>query len=445
MTRRCFSKCRGLKEQECTKPCSFVNQQYCRLSSTLKMIPPECIITKRAITISKSKRLKTLFSNSVCSETGCISFGQEKKFTQFFDFKQFTFAKLPLKPITNDIKQIKYERNGYKAYALLKSSKTASDNLAYEYLVGKYINRVSSYIPVFIETYGLFRYPNRELRDKLIKENHTDISKYLREISPSKLKEVCRHYDTECMLIQHMKDAIPLNSMKKDYHFFIFEALYVFYQVYFALAVLRKDFTHYDLQCQNVLLVEPVKNGYIEYHYHLPNETVSFKSKYIIKIKEFGRSYFTGSNDYYSKICKEPECPDCGTEKGFSFFEKSRKNDEHHDYVNSLYKNESHDLLLLADYKKITGMKPHKNKYIQSFVEVFQDTVYTSQYGTKEDLSPSDKVRNVSDAEKRFRVLIQDVIRKRINDKSYVNSKKIGDLHVYTDGKEQEFISQKNI
>ncbi len=78
-------------------------------------------------------------------------------------------------------------------------------------------------------------------------------------------------------------------------------------------------------------------------------------------------------------------------------------------------------------------------------MDVFQDTVYTTQYGTKEDLSPSDKVRNVSDAEKRFRVLIQDVIRKRINDKSYVNSKKIGDLHVYTDGKEQEFISQKNI
>jgi hypothetical protein len=105
--------------------------------------------------------------------------------------------------------------------------------------------------------------------------------------------------------------------------------------------------------------------------------------------------------------------------------------------VNGLYKNESHDLLLLKDYQSLSRAKSHANKYIQSFTQLLEDVVYDSS----EDLTHSSKIHNVSDAEKRLRLLIQDPVRQRINALSYQKQTKLGDLHVYTNGKEVEFIS----
>ena len=47
MGKRCVSTCRGVSEEECVKPCSFTRKKYCRLSASLKMIPPECRVMKR--------------------------------------------------------------------------------------------------------------------------------------------------------------------------------------------------------------------------------------------------------------------------------------------------------------------------------------------------------------------------------------------------------------
>ena len=212
--------------------------------------------------------------------------------------------------------------------------------------------------------------------------------------------------------------------------------------------MLRKVFTHYDLNCNNVLLYEPIHNGYIEYHYHLPKEVITFKSSYLVKMINYGRSFIKGSHQYYESICQEPRCePRCGEKKGFYYFEEDPEREKDKNYINSLHKNESHDLLLLKEYHRMTSMymKLHKNKYIQSLVQVFEDSVYTTKKGTPEDLSHSDKIHNVGDVEKRLRVLLQDPVRQRINLLSYAKFKKIGDIHVYTNGKDLEFISQKNI
>lgn len=47
MGKRCVSKCKGVVEGDCIKPCSFVGRKYCRLSASLKMIPPGCEVVKR--------------------------------------------------------------------------------------------------------------------------------------------------------------------------------------------------------------------------------------------------------------------------------------------------------------------------------------------------------------------------------------------------------------
>ena len=47
MGKRCVSTCRGVKEEACVKPCSFTRKKYCRLSASLRMIPPDCRVIKR--------------------------------------------------------------------------------------------------------------------------------------------------------------------------------------------------------------------------------------------------------------------------------------------------------------------------------------------------------------------------------------------------------------
>ena len=100
------------------------------------------------------------------------------------------------------------------------------------------------------------------------------------------------------------------------------------YQVYFALSEVCNNFTHYDLHTDNVLLFEPVVNKYIHYHYtNKDGSTCSFKSRYIVKMIDYGRSYILdpetgiGSMTVYNQVCAEPKCLDtCELIKIFFIF-----------------------------------------------------------------------------------------------------------------------------
>lgn len=109
---------------------------------------------------------ETVFLNTVCSDSGvCLAFGKEKdKLERFFEFNSFAYAKPVQKRIGNPsqngfVREVHYEREGYHADAILKSSiKKTSDSLTYEYMIGKSLNRVNRWLPSFVETYGLFHY-----------------------------------------------------------------------------------------------------------------------------------------------------------------------------------------------------------------------------------------------------------------------------------------------
>ena len=106
---------------------------------------------------------KSKFLQAICSDSGvCIAFGKErKKIFDFFDgFTKFDYLK-SIKAIgavsaNGFVKELEYEREGYIAHAILKSSKEKdADNLMYEYLIGASINVVLlKFFPCFIETYG---------------------------------------------------------------------------------------------------------------------------------------------------------------------------------------------------------------------------------------------------------------------------------------------------
>ena len=249
----------------------------------------------------------------------CLAFGtfsQEIKsyFAGFNNFKYATAVNLIGKDSGNNgfVNEIVYEREGfnadtYKSYAILKSSRltleNVPDNLMYEYRVGQYINKFNRIYPCFLETYGLLKYKTDEAWQILKSENlkyendeaaQADRLTSLKEglaIQPLDYSADCTDYHKLAILIQHFNNFKALSDLINNDDFIRIELMYVLFQLYIPLAQMKDTFTHYDLHWNNLHVYEPVPGKYIQYHYHLvPGMApVSFKSKYMLKIIDYGR------------------------------------------------------------------------------------------------------------------------------------------------------------
>ena len=260
------------------------------------------------------------FFKGICPESGlCLAFGREsKKITKFFDFATFKYLsdskpnKISEKSINGFVFKLDFERDYYKASTVLKSTlKEEADNLLYEYLVGKYINKQSLRFSCFVETHEWFLYPadnrlyNKFKNDDPIKKDDFKIlassNKLLSDKSDSSLfGYVCQNslriaimtqYIHGPMLYKKMVDPLNTDFINND-------LIFVLFQIYMPLATLADEFTHYDLHMGNVMIYEPVKGKYIDYEYILADGTiVKFKSRYIAKIIDYGRSFFNDSTN----------------------------------------------------------------------------------------------------------------------------------------------------
>jgi len=317
MGKRCFSKCRKVKEGECVYPCSYIPKGYCRLASSLKMVPPGCeIVAKGTKIIKRSKGSNTLSKKTktrtrkakngrLCIDGLCVL----DSLRTFFKQNTFDYE------VSRTPDRIEYQRGNYKAYATFQKGTIDS------YLIGKGLRPYFKKVPNFLDTFG-------------IKGKSRDC-----------LKEVTL-----------LTESLPSKTLRQIHrpHFYIYDALYVFYQIYALFSLV--PFTHGSLTCDHVLIYE--MPGYLEYHY----PECSFQSKYLVKLVNYRNSTLEGV-----KRC----APATG----------------------------ANDLDLLKDYARVSQMKPHANKYIQGFVDAFQAT-------------------SMVDAEYRFRKLIQDPVRQRVSEKT---------------------------
>ena len=203
------------------------------------------------------------------------------------------------------IKKLQYTRLGLTTYAVFKSAlSNTSDNLMYEYEVGQYINKQLNLFPCFIETYGLFKFNNdaametNKNKELLIKSDnfkqnitHIDTIDYILGCSMS---------ENISILLQHI-DAYTLQHFisvcKKDtehfFHLIYYDIICILYQVLYPLSVLCETFTHNDLHIANILLYKIKNNLYIRYNYYLKDGSViTFKSQHIAKIIDYGGSFY---------------------------------------------------------------------------------------------------------------------------------------------------------
>lgn len=394
-----------------------------------------------------------------------------------------------------EITLITYEKDGLKANAILKKiniyGSFNQDNLFYEYVIGTcFINRVKKCFPCFLETYAFFEDGNLE-----------------KQITPALLEKSCdsRNFRKFAVLIEYVNDAETLSAFVKKNSQSV-ELVYILFQVYFVLAVLRKSFTHYDLHLGNVMVYRPRPGYYIQYHYVFSdNTTVSFKSQYGVKIIDYGRCFFDnktlfqdatyikgqpdetivskykedtentpffeGSSDLYNELIKIEKCKfrklgDPGYDehnkfRAFEGYERFLKKIENglpnettgkpyfnykYSYGNYAHKNESHDLLL---FERMYDM--YENERVYSFFDLINDIITRKKYsysgadGTHEHLKSEideGRIGNVYDACQ----ILADIVEK--SPSLYSDpTKQIGELTVYSDGREMklERVSRNNL
>ena len=456
-------------------------------------------IEKRNITptieqIQNIEKLK--LQHFICSDNGtCLAFGNnvDKIKKMFNDFVDFKFARrmkrIGAQSANGFVTQIEYltdDVHPYKSYAVLKSSasKTADnptpDNLYYEYLVGKlFINRQTKIFPCFLETYGSFFYKTEDSYDKikdLIRNEYTpagilsDQLDFIPKITDPVINLSCRDSQYVAILVENIKDVKSLGDYLKDDNFLIYDLLGVLYQIYLPLSKLFDTFTHYDLHTENVLVYKPFSDKYITYNYHISKgRSIKFKSKYLVKIIDYGRSFFdngvVSSRNIYNVLCNQPLCNNidsiCGDGQGYWLDNQpgSKKND----YITPIRANMSHDLRLLkiikekidsdikiyhsieTKYKKNMLKVIKKNPIFALLNKIIISTKYDTKYGTPQIVKYTQNILyNVSDAYDDIEELIVNANTIRQNDEYYQDYTFGGELNIYMD-KPMKFINFYNM
>ena len=240
-------------------------------------------------------------------------------------------------------------RKGYTTHAVLKSSRSAlSDNLMYEYRVGLFLNTKLRQLPNFVATHAAFTYASEEAW-KGMAAAHEQRSPVPADRCRSALRAAkfdmdlgCRMGTRVAVLVQNIHDPISLFELLRDQSAratlsLVGNILPVLFQVYFALHALRDEFTHYDLHTENVLLYEPSRERHVEFEYRFGGgaEPLQFRSRYIAKIVDYGRSYFQDrSTGESSRQVQEGLPTSCGGLASFAHYlrrAQERRGDEDDD------------------------------------------------------------------------------------------------------------------
>lgn len=298
--------------------------------------------------------------------------------------------------------EIPFVKNNYTAYCALKCSvKADADNLFYEYYVGKYfINTYLKKLPFFVETYDCYTFNDEQAWKEVVGHATSSAAGTISDISSritlQQTKETdfhlfgesCKQNKYICILIQHFD---RFNTFYDMYHTQFQRIKYdmysIWWQLYFGLSVLGKNYTHYDLHGNNVCLYKPFSGKrYVFMRYHTKSGAiVVFACEYIVKIIDYGRNYFNNGKVDTKMIVEKYVCPatecstNCGQNYGYQsitacyldIVKNPSMNKENilreYSWRNITEPNMSHDLLFLNTngmFTQATNLKViYENKY----------------------------------------------------------------------------------
>jgi hypothetical protein len=398
------------------------------------------LIRKKRYTITAN------FLSNVCNDVGtCLAFGEEvDKIKYFFNnFNNFHYKKSIRKigdGANGVVNEVHYQRLKFSAYTVIKScKKITGDNLIYEYMVGKFfINTIYKKLPSFLETYNFSLKPkdlNKNKEFYNIKSSNKDDIKKAITVS-------CNDPTNILIQIEYLHNPIILrNILQSDNIFWSEDLMPTLFQIYHSLYSIKSDFTHYDLHRENILLYEPVNNKYIQYNYEFNNgTTISFKSRYIVKIIDYGRSYFNNRIDNINSTDIKnivDNIPDCNDDKSNYFLKISEVVAKENNYILSYKNNQSHDLRLLKLISTEYGNKLLDNCYGEKRLTKIN---YKGEFGTPEKLTSSKvTINNISEA---YKTLLKIITKPQFindNNNNFFNLNLFGILTIYEDGRDMKF------
>ena len=275
--------------------------------------------------------------NTICGPSSrgeCVDFGFYKETINTF-FNDFTINNANASMISS-IKQIgsassngsiiefKYTKNTFSAYAILKiNQQSASDNLLYEYYVGKkFINEYIQIFPCFVETYGMYKIkntandffdlvqnsPNKTITDPF---DIPDATNLLELIPDSEIEDITQIGKKACLhgkqndigiLIQHYDNFTSMRELFASE--FPIDGYSILFQMYFVLKCLKNIYTHYDFHPQNAFAYKPYAGKkFVVMTYHMIDGTeITFPTEYIGKIIDYGRNHFNNVNISTRKV-----------------------------------------------------------------------------------------------------------------------------------------------
>jgi hypothetical protein len=482
-TRKIFKKEKSNQSKNNTETNSNIEKSVnnsSSISSSKKSISSSKKSTNNS-TIKKSKIKKLLYENIqnrsknlgkmlevTCKNSdNCIALGYYSDVIKsYFDnFENLnlidnnSLKRIGIASVNGFVIEVPFKKHDYTAYTALKcSADKLSDNLLYEYYVGKYfINKYAKIYPCFVETYDLYEFKTNELyevlKKKVIKNTtkSNDFSKinfkeYIQKVNieeDESLEDIfdysCLKNKLLCVLIQHFDkfysfhNAYNNSSMKINYDLYN-----IMYQVYFCLAMLGDNYTHYDLHANNVFLYKPFDgNKCILMKYHHNDKVFEFKSEFIVKIIDYGRNYFnngiTNTKEIMEKICTQKHCqPNCGEEIGYRFIQGNimDPNSNFH-WINPLVSNVSHDLRF-ANYIQTEIL-------VSTEIPLIEEVYYEEEFGTPEDtFGDETNIRSIFNLLEALESGINNFNNKK-NHKKYAEWTVAAEMDVYDDGREYTF------
>ena len=416
---------------------------------------------------------------TACNEpNNCMAIGQYIDLINVY-FEQFKNLNLVTSAVTiiskganGAVFKIPFTKDGYTAYTALKTSLTRdSDNLGYEYYIGKnFINKLIRRFTCFLETYEMYKFSrplaavagvDPDLVKKIVPIKHTtwgETCKLNKDIS------VNIQYFDSCQTLWHIVADKTNNKSLADIWIYL-------YQMYFALGILGDNYTHYDLHANNILMYKPYgEKEYLELIYHLENGAqLILKTDRITKIIDYGRNYVnfgfvdpgnnTTTKSIIDEVCASRECkPNCGENLGYSILqgESVYPNNGNMKYINSNTPNVSVDLLTAehllnaGDMDDVISNVLYPRNTIRFAVHPFETKHATPNNIQKNVRTRSGKpyVYNVSGMKEAFEeilpTLTEEYYKTAAGDVKYdVDWKCVAKMNIYSDDREYEIIDTR--
>lgn len=371
---------------------------------------------------------QTRFLKAVCNSAHyCTAFGRETaRIDHFFDFtnlKHIFRVGMINKGKNGVVNELIFERNGYKASTILKSTldenssgSSNNDNLYVEGFNGiNFINKFAQQFPCFVKTYGLYSFKHANLKrithkiapGKPLKLVDPDV--FNKNLSPVPINakydaaRSCTNATRFAILLEHMHSpttlydwitkAITSTTERRKCDFYYTAIIpSLLFQIYAVLSTLASAnmFTHYDLHMDNVLLykIPDEKHIIMQYKNAVNGETIEFPTQFIVKLIDYGRSYLPDNEAIYKDVCKTRNCnPNCGEHAGYSFPWETKQSLPENYYISQQTLNQSIDL------KTAVNISSHipKAEFIMGILnKIKYDNKFDGAPPTKTTTKPSD-------------------------------------------------------